>query len=52
MTKKKKKRYWVQTIYAVIAPDSSAEDYLFDKKSAVRYAKELNKKLIEEQKES
>jgi hypothetical protein len=38
----KKKKYWVQTLYAVIAPDGSAEDYLFDKKSAKKLAKELN----------
>ena len=40
--KLRKKSYWVQTLYTVIAPDGSAEDYLYTKKEAVKLAKELN----------
>ena len=41
-------KYWVQTIYAVIAPNGTAEDYFYTKKEAVKSAKKCN----EESKES
>ena len=42
MTKDKKGRYWVQTIYAVIAPDGSAEDYFYTRKEAITEANKWN----------
>ena len=39
----KKNKYWVQVIYAVIAPDGTYEDYLYSKKDAMELSKKLNK---------
>jgi len=38
----RKKSYWVQSLYAVIAPNGSAYDYYFSKKEAIQKAKKLN----------
>ena len=35
--------YWVQTIYAVIAPDGTADDYFYSKKAATKEATAMNK---------
>ena len=43
MTKQKKKDYWVQTLYAVICPNGSAENYYYSKNQAHTVARKLNK---------
>jgi hypothetical protein len=40
-----KKKYWVETTYCIIAPEGDAEDYLFDKKQAIKKCKKLNAEL-------
>ena len=37
------RKYWVQVLYAVIAPDGTADDYFYTKKDAIAECKKLNK---------
>lgn len=43
----KKKKYWIQKIYAVIAPDGSALDYLYIKSEAKIICDKANKEIKE-----